>query len=1166
MTVTGGTALNATTSGTFTVTGAANTLSSTTGAAQNVANVTIGAGGLTFQSISASGGTSGIILNGTGAGFFTVTGNSSGNGGGTITLNAPGTAATFTAPVLADLTGGTIQNSTGVGISLTNVGTVSLTRMQLRNSGTDGISLSGATGFTLDHSFVTDNTGAITHEGMRLSNCSGTMNITNSTVGPAAHDCILLDNLNVNMAAFNLTSSVIQDTRSIGTANGFLGNDGLLIQMRGTSVLTSGQVTGCVFTNDFGTGLHVLTSETARIGSASAGVITAPAASNSFTVQTSTFTSNGVGVDISQNDTSNEAFQILNNTVIGRLTAPNAVASSSSPTAINTFTAAGASTGPASHFHVGKIDGNFIGTQGVKDSGSGFGNGIRAVVQGGNTQGVVAISNNTVREVPNQTVINIIGQNGAGVTGTGTARFKVTGNTMPQVTGSNLSLGGPANTAIAEAGIFVLADEDFIVTTVITGNTIYDVTTMSGTFDIYFAQRDGPPANSQLRTEGTGSVSAFILGNNTLAGGSKFIDEGAGSGNPTALVAPGSAGAYPLLVAPGGVERSAARMALADTGDTLSVAKGAKTWVKVAIPVTERAIPPVGKPVPSAVGTMPAPAITQSDLDATVSAALARWEAAGLTGGQVARLRALRFEAATLSDLHLGEADGALIRVDGNAGDNGWFIDPTPLDDAEFASHITGPRRYTDPDGAPAGRMDLLTAILHEMGHALGLDDTYLETHRDALMYGFLTKGERRLPTHRDAVAAAMLGAVPHAHAHFLSAPLTIGTLPPGKMVTVKYAVTITGAVPSISNQGTVSGSNFANVLTDDPTVGGAADATVTPVELPPTVSNVAVSTNEDTTLTFTAANFTGSYSDPNGDALATVRITSLPANGVLKNGAAVVAAVPADLALASIGSLTYVPNANVSGADSFGWNGADGTLFATTGATVNINVIAVNDAPVLAGIESVALPYTENAAATAITGTLTVAEPRERDGADHGRLCQWAGLARVHQSARHHRRLHARDGADDFERQRESRKLPDRPARRDLPQPERQPADLPAHRHFPRGRRRLAEQPEQPGDAQHRRHRGQRRAGHHRAESGRHARGHGARHRLRRPAGDRPGQRLPGGFHSHRRERHQLHPRRQHHHAREQFQRRADRAGDGQRRHRQQQFLQPPGHRDPGE
>src|SRR5258706_2572769 len=66
---------------------------------------------------------------------------------------------------------------------------------------------------------------------------------------------------------------------------------------------------------------------------------------------------------------------------------------------------------------------------------------------------------------------------------------------------------------------------------------------------------------------------------------------------------------------------------------------------------------------------------------------------------------------------------------------------------------------------------------------------------------------------------------------------LNIGTLPAGKSVTITFNVTVddpfTGALPQISNQGTVSGTNFSNVLTDDPSVGGTADPTVTPIDLP---------------------------------------------------------------------------------------------------------------------------------------------------------------------------------------------------------------------------------------------------------------------------------------------------------------------------------------------
>lgn len=63
--------------------------------------------------------------------------------------------------------------------------------------------------------------------------------------------------------------------------------------------------------------------------------------------------------------------------------------------------------------------------------------------------------------------------------------------------------------------------------------------------------------------------------------------------------------------------------------------------------------------------------------------------------------------------------------------------------------------------------------------------------------------------------------------------PLSIGTIHPGDSIVIVYDVTINNPlVPptttQISNQGTVSGSNFSNVLTDDPDTGPANDPTIT--------------------------------------------------------------------------------------------------------------------------------------------------------------------------------------------------------------------------------------------------------------------------------------------------------------------------------------------------
>jgi hypothetical protein len=106
-----------------------------------------------------------------------------------------------------------------------------------------------------------------------------------------------------------------------------------------------------------------------------------------------------------------------------------------------------------------------------------------------------------------------------------------------------------------------------------------------------------------------------------------------------------------------------------------------------------------------------------------------------------------------------------------------------------------------------------------------------------------------------------------------------------------------------------------------------------------PTVSTFDKSLDQDTTLSLDAADFGSALSDPDaGDSLGAVRITSLPANGSLTvDGLAVVQgqSIPID----ELAGLVYTPTPSYYGADSFGWSGSDGYLYADTAAEVHLAV-----------------------------------------------------------------------------------------------------------------------------------------------------------------------------------------------------------------------------------
>ena len=139
------------------------------------------------------------------------------------------------------------------------------------------------------------------------------------------------------------------------------------------------------------------------------------------------------------------------------------------------------------------------------------------------------------------------------------------------------------------------------------------------------------------------------------------------------------------------------------------------------------------------------PVLTEAALATIVAEAKARWLAWGASPEIVS---AFSIGIADLPDGEhptLGYTSDRVI-LDSNAGGFGWFIDPTPSDDVEFGDRASSTELRAIGDGLPAVQMDLLTVVMHELGHVLGLADLPTQGHAHDLMAETLATGTRRLP------------------------------------------------------------------------------------------------------------------------------------------------------------------------------------------------------------------------------------------------------------------------------------------------------------------------------------------------------------------------------------------------------------------------------------
>ena len=826
-----------------------NTIATTSGNGLVVANTTIGAAGLTFRSITAgtASGTAGvgISLDTTGSsGGLTVVGNSTAGSGGTIQHK----------------TGSDGSTTSGIGIYLNSTSNVSLARMQLNDFDNYAILGTNVAGFTLNHTTVNGTIGTlqggIGEGAVYFTGLTGSASISNSSFSGSAYDTFHVFNNGGTLDRITITNCTFAMTNTGG-------NDALTFQATGGTF--NATVQSCTISSARGDlfQLNLLGAVTSDLvfGGASSPL------GNTLTNNNTNIVSGGGGVTIGGGGSANNVtftYNISHNSIKGSHGAVLAVTKGTSGVG-GTFTGGS---------FTGTIDSNVIGTQGTFASGSTQGEGIAVYHDGtgtgGGTSNTTITNNHVSGVVAGRGAIDVYVHNGNAAKMTAVIQGNIA-DTLDQTnsfagmylqTGSNTGSGGDNNLSNLTIGGAGALKNSVDVGANASGALVAGICIeQEGVSRIGLL---GSP-NYSGGVYSDANVQTYVGGNNTFTGSNAqavfaFHDSTSPAGG-------GYFGTAQLMFAPGGIEKAAdfaMHGALQPGTAQTSIVPGRGTSTpavggiderkaslaearKVAADQQHPAIQSGGAMPPQSQSVVDSSTLSQEQLDSVVSAATSRWEATGLTSDQLARLRGMKFEVAAMNGDRLGETAGDVIHVSNNAGGNGWFIDASPQSDALFNTVTAATRRYTESTASPAGKVDLLTTILHEMGHALGLPDTYRLQDRNDIMYGQLTKGERRLPAKDEAK-----GAVPFAGnaSHFLSGalnPITIGTLPAGKSVIITYQVQLENPITpnstsQISSQATVHSTtaSFSDVTSTD-VAGGVATGsgpTITLLAIPPAFTN----------------------------------------------------------------------------------------------------------------------------------------------------------------------------------------------------------------------------------------------------------------------------------------------------------------------------------------
>ena len=795
------------------------------------------AGGVTplvvsFASVAVGGGApNGIFLSNT-SGSFTVAGS-----GDSCTFSSPTcSGGRITATIGAD------NSTSGIGVYLNNVDNVSLTSMRIDNHPNFGMRGHGVNGFTLQSSVIDGNNGTSDiadpdivdgEDSVRIVNLTGTALIDDCFIGGGYEQNLRVINDSGILDRLTVTDSSIGDLDGAGPGRGVdntNGEDNVYIEAR-----NSGTVLNVTMSNNI---LNNALSDVIRTNSGLG-------ASMDLVFRGNTVSNNHPNVAA---DAGGAAV-----TGLGAVTYDVSCNSfsGSKDIGLNLFKGRPAD-GTAGGTWSGTIFNNGVGVTGVGSS-AGF-VGIKASARGNGTH-TVLVKNNTVRNydgggivvevieantsAPVQLALNatLIGNLVAepnpdsAFTGLLAQQGSVPGADVN--TTLNLKLGG----AGAEQNNFTAGDPaDFN--------------------DVFVYQGAAPEGNFNLTQANSVSLDpTTVITNNNVSPLTVFAD----GGQTVVVAAPPLPAAINEACTPQGpITEAANSEANGDQWSKLTTANDGE----------------VSQTLRAASGElnngMPALKLSATELELMTSEAIARWADFGLPAADLARMQAIATQISDLPDGELARIQKGVIEIDDKAAGFGWYFDPTPADDSEFAVSVPKKERQATELSAAHDHVDLITVLMRQLRVGLGRKLLSLSGNQGWLMQNTLTVGIRRAPSLR---MAGQGNASPNAQqtevrmqtkeqtqfaldgsasqrtskqqAKFtpgVAAPstladvmLNIGTLPAGESLTITFRVTVadpfTAMPPQVSNQGTVSGDNFGSVLTDDPDFGGLADPTITAIQ-----------------------------------------------------------------------------------------------------------------------------------------------------------------------------------------------------------------------------------------------------------------------------------------------------------------------------------------------